>query len=251
MLVIINADDLGMNQKVNDAIFQLMSDRKITSATLLANGASLTEAIKELPYFPNCSFRVHLNATEFKPLTKNNELKTILDKNGCFRGYDLIRNMRIGPPLSHAIYIEFCAQIEKLYSLGVKISHIDSHHNIITIPRFFPILKRIQKRYGLKKVRISLNMYHCNHKTSLILLTKKRIFNFMQRHYYATKTTSIFTVLFTFYEKGKLNKLKKYRSCEIVVHPGAVNSNDEMALLMSPWIKDLPFDIKLINYNEL
>ena len=69
MRIIINADDLGISQEVNDAIFGLMAEGKVTSATILANGPAVEEAARRVAEFPECSFGVHLNLTEFKPWT--------------------------------------------------------------------------------------------------------------------------------------------------------------------------------------
>ena len=253
MFVIINADDLGASAKVNDAIFELMESRLATSATLLANGPYLKDASKRLLNFPECSFGVHLNITQFRPLVYSDELKVLLDKDGCFSSSKKISKIKITSSLSYAIYREFSAQVEKLLSLGIKISHIDSHYHIHTaIPMIFPILKRIQKKYGLRKVRISKNIYPYDYKVPKKRLLKKRVYNFILRHYYQTKTTSGFTNFITFYENGKLKKLGRHKTIEVVIHPGGAGSyEDETTLLKSSWQGLLPFTIDLISYYQL
>ncbi len=42
--VILNADDLGRNEKSNAAIFDLISKGRVTSASLLANGSAFEDA---------------------------------------------------------------------------------------------------------------------------------------------------------------------------------------------------------------
>ena len=44
--VIVNADDLGMSQEVNDATFELMSKGRISSATIMANAPATREAAR-------------------------------------------------------------------------------------------------------------------------------------------------------------------------------------------------------------
>ena len=65
--VIVNGDDLGASSEINRAIFDLMAQNKLTSASVLANGACVEAAIERTRYFPRCSFGVHLNVTEFEP----------------------------------------------------------------------------------------------------------------------------------------------------------------------------------------
>lgn len=66
--IIVNADDLGLSAEVNEAIFRAMEAGVITSATMLSNGSAVIPAARILHRFPNCSFGVHLNLTEFRRL---------------------------------------------------------------------------------------------------------------------------------------------------------------------------------------
>lgn len=250
MRVIINADDLGASERVNDAVFEMMSAKRVTSATLIANGPCVKDAVKNIPLFPECSFGVHLNISEYRPLVSQEGIQAILNENGFFLEDDRIRKVKINPFLSQAVYTEFCAQTEKLISLGVAISHIDSHQHVHTIPGLFFILKKIQKRYGIKKVRISRNIYEDNLNISRALLLKKSIYNFMLRNCYKAKTTSGFTDFVTFYQNSKFKKIG-YETIEIMVHPGVKEYEDETVLLGSNWQKHWPYTITLINYNEL
>lgn len=95
MKIIVNADDLGMSEPVNEAIFQGMQLGTITSATVLSNGPAVRAATKQLHLFPKCSFGVHLNLTEFEPLCSGShtDLASILDQNRCFNG-NSIREVR-------------------------------------------------------------------------------------------------------------------------------------------------------------
>lgn len=134
-----------------------MAQGCITSSTILANGPAFDNAILRIRDYPQCSIGVHLNLTEFRPLVAGG-LFPILDGEGCFAG-GRIRHIPIGGQLREAIFQEWCAQIERLASLGLRPSHIDSHHHVHTIPALFPVLKRVQRRFGLRKVRITMNIY--------------------------------------------------------------------------------------------
>src|SRR5271169_4294776 len=94
--IIVNADDLGMSAEVNEAIFRAMENGVITSATMLSNGSAVVPAARRLRRFPNCSFGVHLNLTEFQPLGAESPtaLSSILDEQHCFNG-NAIREVRI------------------------------------------------------------------------------------------------------------------------------------------------------------
>ncbi len=229
MRIIINADDLGISPAVNQAIFGLMDSRRLTSATLLANGAALEEAVARIPDYPHCSFGVHLNLTEGRPLTSNSDLRLILDETGRIVP-DAIRRVPLTSSLRRAVYCEWAAQIEKLLSLGVPISHIDSHHFVHTIARLFFVLKRLQRRYGIRRVRLSKNLYSPAEGASWRLLLAKRFWNAALRNYHRTATTCDFTSLQTFIELASSRPLA-CESVELMTHPGHPEFDAETRLV--------------------
>ena len=102
-----------------------------------------------------------------------------------------------------AVHEEMCAQVDLLASLGVPISHFDSHNHIHTKPFMFPALKAVQKRYGMRKVRISKNLYAPGQPMSQMLRWKKRAYNWALRNIYQTRTTDAFTELLSFCEASR------------------------------------------------
>ena len=250
MDVIVNADDLGSTPEVNDAVFNLMEKKLVTSASLLANAPFIDSACRETQRFPDSSFGVHLNATEFRPLTGSPKLSSLLDNEGDFVA-DRIRSVSIGSKLSEGLFEEFCAQIECLHHLGVAVDHIDSHHHVHTMPRLLPILKRVQKRFQIRKVRISKNIYGYGEHVSRILKLKKVAYNFCLSRYYRTATTQGFSSFKAFYECAN-SKTVNYKTVEVMVHPGNQNYvDDEIELLRSSWMETFNFPVRLISYSDL
>ena len=252
MRIIINADDFGSSCHVNDRILELMSLRRITSATLIANAAAVEEAVRRVPRGVNCSFGVHLNLSEFQPLTPPKEmgiLGSCLDNKGCF-AQKVIRTVKMTSQLKEAIFKELCLQVEKVLSLGIKISHFDSHHYVHTIPALFPVVKRLQRNFGIRKVRTSPNIRPPSSKASLSLMLKMRIWDLALRHYYHTTTTSGFASFATFYDLAKTTSLN-HESIELMVHPGHCYYEEETQLLYTDWQKTIPFSTELISYHDL
>ena len=247
--VIINADDLGMSRIVNDITFRLIENGHVTSATMLANSPYIGEACERAARFPDCSFGAHLNLTQFAPLTGTGQLEPLLDSEGVFI-QDKIREISVDSSLADGIFNEFCAQVETLQSLGIAVGHLDSHHHVHTLPRLFSVLKRVQRKYQIKKVRISRNIYADNEKVSKSLLMKKSAFNFALKYYYRTKTTQGFTDFKAFMEQGARRQIK-HRTIEVMVHPGSDVYEDESDHLAAPWTEGLKFPVRLINYRDI
>jgi hypothetical protein len=248
--IIVNADDLGMSEGVNHAIFNAMERRVITSATMLANGSELIPAARLVSKFPECSFGVHLNLTEFAPVCDDSRrsLTKIIDEQGCFGGQS-IRQVSIGVSTLKAVYREWCAQIERLIGLGIHPSHLDAHHHVHTIPQLLPVLAALRRRYRISKVRISRNMYDPTAPASGALLLKKRFFN-SALIAIGFKTAQIFTELEVFLRVCP-NNPPNAAVVELMTHPGSSLSDEETHLLTEDWTKKLSYPATLVSYNAL
>ena len=249
MRVILNCDDLGISVAVNDCILDLMEQRRVTSATVMMNAPATADAAKRLHRYPHCSFGVHLVGTEFKPLTAHPGLAPLLNREGEFRGN--LHRIPITPAIQEGIFAEWSAQMDRGLALGIPISHLDSHHHVHTEPKLLRVLKRIQKRYGVRKIRITRNVYGVNESVSHQLRMFKFAWNFALRHYIPTTTTDAFTSFETFHER-LLAGIGWKGSIELMCHPGNELFARETQLLRGNWKHELASSAaQLISYNEL
>ena len=247
MRIVINSDDLGISPVVNDAIFDHIARGFVSSATLLANGPAVADAAEQIARFPQASFGVHLNATEFAPITQESGMAPILDPDGCFAGN--IRQARVNSCLKRALTAEWIAQVERIRSLGVRVSHIDSHQHVHTTPRLFSVLKAVQRRCQIRKVRIAKNIYSPSQppKTRILPALKAGWNCALRRLFYATTTTEGMTDFRTFLEVQP----RSFATIELMAHPGNPGFDEETRLLSSDWKSRLPFPSLIINYEQL
>jgi chitin disaccharide deacetylase len=246
--LIINADDLGMSPEVNDATFDLMSKGRISSATILANAPATRQAARLISAFPRCSFGVHLNVTQFEPLTGGSGARLLIDERGQMSRAN--EAARLGPERLQAVYQELSAQVEYVASLGVRVSHLDSHHHVHTRPAFFPALKAVQRRYRLRRVRLAKNFYSSHQPCPADLVWKKRAYNCALTSVYTTHTTDAFTELVTYYYADAARQ-RSIGVIELMVHPGAAYAAEETAILESDWTARMSLPVQLISYAAL
>lgn len=245
MKVIINADDLGMDDLTNSEIFRLMSCNKITSSTMMANAPCIEEAVKQSKAYPQCSFGIHLNLTEFHPLTTEPGLDSLLDDNGCFKSQN--ENLKVTGITRKAIINELSTQISRLKSYGVNISHIDSHQHVHINPTMFPVIKYLQYKFNIKKIRLT-RLYPDNGAYNFKMLSKKKLYNFALRNLITSQTTDGFSSLNGFVRNPDLIQAQ-CNTFEIMVHPGKNENEDK--ILNSSWEDTMPFTINHINYHSL
>lgn len=143
--LIINADDFGYCESVNKAIISAHKNGVVTSCTIMTGMPGFEEGVKLLQENPTLTCGVHMTLTCYKPIL--NTHKTIVDENGYF--YRRMSQEIIDQIDTEEIYEEFCAQIDRAIEHGIKISHLDSHHHVHTMPLLKDVIKRITDKYKL------------------------------------------------------------------------------------------------------
>lgn len=252
MRIIINSDDLGASARINNSILELMDQKRITSATLMMNGPALEDALGRIGKYPQCSFGIHLNVTQFAPLSSHPGLQPLLNNKGEFAGVGLPNPRYI--PLTSAIrdgvYAEWCAQIQRALDLGVPISHLDSHHHVHTRASLLGVLKRIQHKFGIRKIRLRRNVSGISSPMRWPRCLRNCAWNVAARRYVGAITTEGFAAFSIFHER-----LQAGAGCpgtiELMCHPGRDSYARETELLRGDWQQRLDKDAQLISYNEL
>jgi predicted glycoside hydrolase/deacetylase ChbG (UPF0249 family) len=251
MLIILNADDLGTSQDINDEIFALMRAGLVTSASIIANAPSFEHAAAQVRRFLNCSFGVHLNLTVFPPISSSWNLAPILDENGQLSAK--LFQSSITPDLRNALLSELTQQIQRVLDAGIPVSHFDSHQHIHTIPALFPVLKSLQRTFGVKKVRSTISLLPSGQHMKPVRSVKKELFRLALRHVYATKSPEGLGDFRDFHAALRCGCLPRFRCLELMVHPGTNNPqyNEEVNLLRSDWRRFLPPEVELGNYHSI
>ncbi len=156
--LIINADDFGLAPGVNRAIVELQQAGALSSATLMANGPYFSPAVYMAFAQPALAVGCHVVLVDGSPCLRT--------ERGAFAG----RSPRI-PPRSEPrwdsffadllrgrireqeIEAEAVAQIRRIQSSGITVSHIDSHKHVHAFPRVLAPLLRAARQCGVRCVR--------------------------------------------------------------------------------------------------
>ncbi len=152
---ILNADDFGMSDAYNRAILEGYSSGILKSASLVANGEAFEEAWKNvIPACPDLGVGIHLNVIEGKSLCLG--LDRLTDEEGNFNNSYvqlLLKSLnKKDTALMEQLEKEFRAQIEEVMKY-TKVTHIDSHVHVHSIPPIFELVCRLAKEYGIKQIR--------------------------------------------------------------------------------------------------
>lgn len=246
--LIVNADDLGYDRVVNEDIFRLIEAGSITSATILANGPAVEAAAARLQDFPQASFGVHLNVTEFPPLTRGAVLDALCDDSGALTtGW--VRKLALSGETRSAVFQEWCAQVECALDLRVPVSHLDSHHHVHTHPALFAVFKRVQLRFNIRKARLRRNIFNLGRRRPAIRAATTA-WNLALTTIVPTQTTDAFTEFATFHERVVAG-CPWTGTVELMCHPGSPLFADETRLLEGDWRGAVGRDVTMISYLDL
>ena len=164
MSIVVNADDFGFSQSVNEAIAESFEKGLINRTTLMTNMPYAREAM-ELAKQRGFADKVgiHVNLTAGKPLSDAMAKDlTMCSSQGEFTA-DFARNLKtrffLKGSTSRNIEQELRTQFDTYAELGGELWHVDSHHHVHTDPSVWKVMRMVIKEYPVTSVRIGRNMY--------------------------------------------------------------------------------------------
>ena len=154
-LIIINADDFGMCNAINEAIIQTLAEGVVHSTSLMVCCPWAPQAMRFLAEHPEIPFGVHLTVIcdadnySWGPITSWEKVPSLVDLAGKFfsvEGFPKYLNQEA----LYQLELEFRAQIETVLAGGLKPAHLDWHSlHIDERDEIVDLMFRLAKEYRL------------------------------------------------------------------------------------------------------
>jgi predicted glycoside hydrolase/deacetylase ChbG (UPF0249 family) len=153
--MIINADDFGLCEGVNRAVYEAHTRGVLTSTTIMANMPAVDEAIAIARKTPSLGVGVHLNATEGTPISAASKVGALVGENGEFKysTYTLVMKSLVDKGVLAALEIELAAQIGSIIDKGIVPTHLDSHKHFHCFGPIYRIVCSLAERFGIRAIR--------------------------------------------------------------------------------------------------
>ena len=139
---------------MNRAIVEAHSRGIVTSSTLMANGPAFSQAVDLAKSVPQLSVGCHIVLIDGEPVLAPEQIPS-LTASRKFR--DSLKQFalraiagRINPA---EISAEVSAQVKKIQSAGILVSHVDTHKHTHLFPRILRPLLSAAKKCGVPAVR--------------------------------------------------------------------------------------------------
>lgn len=168
--VIVNADDFGASQKINDCIGDCIRAGVVTSTTVMVNMPFAGQINQLASAHPELTIGLHANLTEGRPVLSPALVPTLVGTNGEFVGFRrLRRRVLLGGVNDTELAAELEAQMQKLVSFGITISHVDSHQHTHVWPAVSGALASVAAKAGVLRMRSNRRLFSSYDGSSALL----------------------------------------------------------------------------------
>jgi predicted glycoside hydrolase/deacetylase ChbG (UPF0249 family) len=154
-LLILNADDFGMCNSINEAIFRVLEEGVVRSTSLMVPCPWALHAMHFLKDHPEIPFGVHLTAIwdaddyAWGPVTCREKVPSLVDQAGRFHSMQSFPAVLDQSGLEQ-LEVEFRAQIEVVLAAGLHPAHLDWHSlRMDHRTESYDLMLRLAKEYGL------------------------------------------------------------------------------------------------------
>jgi hopanoid biosynthesis associated protein HpnK len=157
--LIINADDFGWSEGVNEAVCALYDAGVVTSTSLMVGAPAARHAIECAKARPGLAMGLHLVLVHGPALLPLQRIPHLVDHRGWF-SMDCVRaglRYTFVPPCWRELREEIQAQCAAFASLGVPWSHVDAHLHFLLTIRVFLIARQVLRSYPITGFRIPLD----------------------------------------------------------------------------------------------
>lgn len=209
-LIVVNADDFGLAEEINEAILTSLKQGWISTTTLMTNMAGFDHAIESI-YENRISNRIgiHLNLTEGKPLTDSlQKFPEFVNKQG-----NLFKSRKtniLSTEIKEGVFKELQAQIDRFKATGYIPTHLDTHHHMHHYWDIGKIVIWLAKRNKIPAIRLRFNW------GSISL--QRKLFSKIYNHRLG-KFNLAMTKIFCEIKDVNSDLMKKKCPMEIMVHP--------------------------------
>ena len=154
--LIVNADDFGRHELINSAVRDAFTSGICRSTSLMAGGEAFDDAVRISRELPNLDVGIHFTLVMGKPVLPPEEIPTLVDKNGNFHAdfSVFVRKYFSGGISMTELRSELSAQLRKIQSAWVRVSHVDSHQHIHTLNGISGVVFDLAESAGIRGVRM-------------------------------------------------------------------------------------------------
>ena len=159
--LIVNADDFGLSETVNEAVIRAFTEGVLTSCSLMVTGAACEHAVRLAHAHPGLAVGIHLVTVMGRAVLPPAQIPTLVDAAGNFAANSVVAGLQyyFSPQARRELRQELRAQFETFAATGLRLSHIDGHLHMHVHPVVFQAAVELGTRYGVRRMRVPQEEY--------------------------------------------------------------------------------------------
>ena len=268
---VINGDDFGFSNGVNQAIIKAHEYGVLTSTSLMVTGDAFEEAVELARQHPNLGVGLHLVLVCGRSALASHQVPHLVDANGNFPDDPVVAGLRYQFDKHARIELrqEIRAQLEKFTATGLPLSHVDGHLHLHVHPVAINILADLASDFGIKYIRLPSEELKLNLKLNRQALFTKLVWSVVfdrLRHYGETilkaKNVNFTDRVYGLLQTGCMSEeylcglIPEIRATkvEIYSHPALDSQGEvELAALLSDRVREAlqSNGFQLTNYHKM
>ena len=250
--LIVNADDFGLSEKVNEGIVNAHIEGIVTATSVMVNGTAFEHALQLSQSVPSLDIGLHLTLTEETPILETATIPSLVNKEHKFHDHanTLTKRLLLGQISLEDIRRELDAQIRKAKDYSMTISHLDGHQHIHMLPGIRRIVGDLAEQYAIPSIRYPMEplrpyMLRATQGLGrLIQLVALNSFCLTARTAYAKRPDTFAGFFFggNLTEENLITVLKNLPAsgvCEIMCHPGLEDQGSRYKHWAYSWQNEL------------
>jgi hopanoid biosynthesis associated protein HpnK len=154
-LLVVNADDFGLDPAVNAAITKAHTNGLLTSASVLIAAPHAAEAIEFAKAHPKLDVGLHLCLTDGRSAALPDKIPSLATAAGQLPPSPFALGVRLSSnkQLETDIEIELRTQISQFLATGLRPTHFDTHQHTHLHPLVLKIVMRLAREHGVTFIR--------------------------------------------------------------------------------------------------
>ncbi len=157
--LIVNADDFGLTAGINRAIVETHTAGVVSSTTLMANGPQFDDAVTLARATPSLSVGCHVVLVDGTPVSPSHTVDTLrairsAEPDNFYTSLSAFAaRATLGGFDRDQLVDEVVAQIRKIQSTGLQVTHLDTHKHAHIFPEILNALLRAARICGVRAIR--------------------------------------------------------------------------------------------------
>ena len=268
--LIVNADDFGRSESINQAVVEAHSNGILTTASLMVNETACPQAVELAGQHPELGVGLHLTLLFGHAALDRTQIPGMVNARREFRNGPISAGFRFFfiPSLRQQLRAELREQFSRFRATGLLLDHVNGHLHMHLHPVVLDLLMQDAHSLGLNRIRLThdpLSLHRSIGSTRVLYSYSHaliyRVLSSRARRAFATQGIQHAEHIFGLLQNGRVDEAYVLRllqrlpsgDSELYSHPSLDEFQHELDALLSSKVRAevARQKIQLIRYRDL